>query len=176
LTDQRTQLVLFSTDADLIFTLKQRFESDRHISAVLGTGPEVAGRYNLDALWLTPMQAEYFGVTSSLPPHLAKVFAMPAERRQLGLPRLLIAGVTLLPGKTYTSARIADLCVEALANAIAEYNRSHGDLILRVGSVPENLGLNDLHNTEAFVAVRQAFLASPEQSATHQVLDDRQIA
>ena len=174
--DQQTQLVLFSTDRELIAVLKQRFNSESHISAVCGTGPEVGKEWKLDALWLTPMQAHYFGIADPLPPYVAKVFVMPTDKRKLGLPRLLIAGVVLEPGKTYSATRIAHLCAEALADAIADYNSSHQDSILRVGSVPENLGLGDLNNTEAFLAIRQVFSAPPESSKNTQVLAEQQTA
>jgi hypothetical protein len=111
------------------------------------------------------MQASYHGV-GALPPHLAKVFPMPAEKRLLGLPRHIIAGVSLEPGRQYTPRFLETICAKALRDAIDEYNRKHEDSILRVGTIRENLSLDERHATpEAFQAVRTAFCPSDESIA-----------
>jgi hypothetical protein len=151
------QLVLFTTEPDQVSALKERFGSDRNISVALGNGPEITNRFKLDALWMAPMQAHYFGIDRVIPPHIAEVFDMPIAKREKGLPRLLIAGGSLVPGKSYSPRYLAQICAISLANAIQKYNDSHDRPILRVGSNPGNLGLDDPKAADAFQAVKQAF-------------------
>lgn len=151
------QLVLFTTVPEEESTLREYFQACANIVVTGGAGPEVTSRFHLDALWMTPMQASYYGVSPATRPEFATIMPMPKELRTMGLPRLLISGVNLIPGKVYTAKLRARLPALCLAKAVAEYNESHDQPIVRVGSIPENLGLDSSEENEARRAIRGAF-------------------
>jgi hypothetical protein len=156
-TQEFAQLVLFSTDPEQVSSLKKRFSLSGNIHVACGTGPEIGKQFHLDALWMTPMQASYFGVAQVLPFGQAAIFPMPADKVAKGLPRLMIVGVALTPERHYPRSYEVRIPAEALASAIADYNGKHDQRILRVGSVPENLSIESADSAEAIQAVQQAF-------------------
>jgi hypothetical protein len=175
-THQDIKLVIFSTDEIEVASLKARFSLANNISVVLGSGPEVSKRYQLDALWLGPMQASYFGIDQPLAPHIGQVFPMPKDKRTRGFPLWLIPGVALVPGREYSKSYLDSICARALADAIHAHNLSHSSPILRVGSIPGNLGLEDPEALEAFRAVNLAFATQTESIATRSRVDQHQSA
>ena len=169
------ELVLFSNDDNEVEALKARFRSEGRISVVKGSGAEVTARRHLDAIWMTPMMASYFGLNEPLVPHVAKVFPMSLEKRDKGLPRLLIAGVAVIPGRSYSSKYLSTIAASALPEALKPYKLTHEPPILRIGSNPGSLGLDNLDANDAFQAIREAFavsaVAAPatQSHKTHQV-------
>lgn len=154
------ELFIFATDPEVVASIRKRFNSEPKIAVVVGNGPQITARFGLDAVWMSVMQSTYYGVAGPLPPHVAKVFPMPVEARRKGLPRLLITGVALTEGRDYSPHYLARVRALTLAGAIAEYNLTHDAPILRVGSNPHNLGLDDLGAAEAFRAVTDAFAST----------------
>lgn len=170
------ELVLFSTDDKEVEALKARFHSESRILVVKGNGPAVTARCHLDAMWMTPMLASYFGLMEALPPHTAKVVPMFADKIEKGLPRLLVAGVALVPGKSYTPKYLSTIAASAFADTLLTYNRTHDSPILRVGSNPGCLGLDDLGDAEAFQAIREAFTQFPVVASLMQSQETHQVA
>jgi hypothetical protein len=154
---EHAQIVLFTHNAKMAAGLKYRFAAAPNVVIFLGNASEVTDRYKLDALCLSSTQASYFGVSQPRSEESSRVYPMLPDSRTKGLPRLLIAGVPLLPGKVYTDRFIGRNPAIALANAIAEYNKRTNRRILRVGSIPENLGIDTPDNDAATEALEQAF-------------------
>jgi hypothetical protein len=164
------QLVLFSDDARIVSILKPKFHLASNIVVVLGDGPLVTKRDKLDALWMSPMQASYFGVSTPLPKHVGQVFPMPLEKREKGLPRLLITGAVMAPDDPTTPQFAAELCAKALSEAVEKYNQDHQDKIIRIGSIPGNLCLDAAHPMLAVEALGKAFsFDSPDQAHVQKV-------
>jgi hypothetical protein len=172
-TAQETQLFLFSEDADVVSGLKNKFVSSSNITVVKGNGPHVTKTYKLDALWMLPMQASYFGVSMPLPKHIGQVFPMPRDKQEKGLPRFLVTGAAMAPDDPTTPEFAAHLCTRALTNAVAKYNQTHHGVLQRIGSVPHNLCLD---TPQAMFAVEILLKAFESQDAESELLSMKQHA
>jgi hypothetical protein len=172
------ELVLFSTETTQLETLRSRFESVERILVEEGNGIDVSARCKLDAMWMTPMMAYEAGVPFPLPPHVATIFPMPADRLQRGLPRLIVTGVCLIPGRQYSAEYLSRITAKALVEAVINYNEAHSVPIRRIGAVPGTLGLEDLNDVVAFDAFRQSFdnAADPKYPLTREGLHSEALA
>jgi len=154
---EHAQVVLFTHNPKMAAGLKYRFAAKPNILICLGNASEVTDMFKLDALCLSSTQASYYGIVQPRSDEASHVYPMPRETHIKGLPRLIIAGVPLLPGKVYTERFIGRNPAVSLANAIAEFNKRTSRRILRVGSIPENLGIDTPDNDAATEALEQAF-------------------
>jgi hypothetical protein len=168
-TAQKTQLVLFSEDAVEVCALQQKFVAGSNITVVKGNGPDVTKRYNLDALWVSPMQASYFGVSTPLTKHIGHVFPMPKENREKGLPRFLVTGAAMAPDDPETPEFAARLCTRALTDAVAKYNQTHHGVLRRIGSIPHNLCLDTPQAMIAVETLLQAFDSHDADAQSHPI-------
>jgi hypothetical protein len=171
------QLVVFTTDPDEFSSLRLLFSSTKNVIVAQGSGPEVSKRENLDALWLTPMQASSYGISSPAPFGRAVIHHMPSDKVAKGLPHLMIVGVALDPLRDYSDDYRARVPAEALAKAIMQYNEGHlHQPLLRVGSLPENLCLAPYSRLKARQAIISAFHNLSVEQENAQVLHLRQQA
>ena len=159
MTENEIKLFLYSTNAEEIAVIKSKLHHSQSIFAVVGRGPQVTQAHRLDALWLTPMQATYYGLTGTLAPHVAQIFPMPDEKRELGLPRFVIAGVMLDPLKTYSTGVLQDLVPHALKSAVDAWNEWNPLKIIRIGSLPRNI-LDQEHVVSSLAALERIFSVS----------------
>ena len=153
---EHAQIVLFTHNPQMAAGLKYRFASARNIVIFQGNAAEVTDMYRLDALCLSATQASYYGVSQARSDEASHVYPMPSAHAK-SLPRLMITGVPLLPGKVYTERFIGRNPAVTLANAISDYNKRNSRRILRIGSIPENLGIDTPDNDAATEALERAF-------------------
>jgi hypothetical protein len=154
---EHAQVVLFTHNPKMAAGLKYRFAAKPNIVIFLGNASEVTDMFKLDALCLSSTQASYYGISQPPSDEASRVYPMPREAYLKGLPRLMIAGVPMLPGKVYTERFIGRNPAISLANAIADYNKRSSRRILRAGSIPENLGIDTPDNDDATDALERAF-------------------
>jgi hypothetical protein len=148
MTEQKVQVVLFTSDPDFAAWLNMLLAAQDAVIVYHGTGPQATSDKKLDALFLYGMQGSYFGVQPPEPGQQAQVFVTPAEKRILGLPGLFIAGA-LAPSQAPDEATFARRAYELLLQTAQRYNETHRLPILRIGSVPENFGVHKLNPNEA---------------------------
>jgi hypothetical protein len=128
-----------------------------YFSAVQGNGIEATRAAGLDALLLTWMQAERFGITPVLEPHTSKVFPTRAEDVRKGYPPFIVAGVMLTPSDSREAKRQLEIVIRAMLRAVDDFYATSGIRIHRIGTIPENLLLKDLHLTEASRIITSVF-------------------
>jgi hypothetical protein len=142
------EIIVFDTDTKVVNSLRHGIELP-FFSVVEGNGIEATRVANLDALWLTWMQAERFGITPSLKLHEAMAFPMPVKDILRGLPRFIVAGVALAASESRAGAHQLEVIVKAMLGAVSKLSVETGIVIRRIGTVPENLLLNKLEPEEA---------------------------
>ncbi len=148
-------LVLFDKNADLVSHLKDELQSLSHVTVILGSGPDVTAKEGLDAIFLTWMQAVEFGAKPPFPVHEVRVMETPSHRVARGLPRYFVAGVALEEDEPREPKYITNLIIRELLKGIDLFNRAHEPGILRVGTIPQNLGLDNLQDGEGAILLRQ---------------------
>jgi hypothetical protein len=147
----KPQLVIFDTDAELIERLRSQSANQAYISYAVGNGPMVTKSANLDALKVSLMDAlDRFGLNPPYPVGEARVLKTPLVELRRGLPRYAISGVALPPNYNRDVRLELDLVISATLKAIKEFNARGEDQILRVGILPESLGLGKLPPAEVF--------------------------
>ena len=155
------QLTIFSPVPSVVTELNLRLLPAGSIQAVLGTGTSVSVASHLDAIWLTGMQVTYFGIEPMLV-STSKVVVMPAAKQSLGFPPLIVAGWLSpkdCPDPSGWGLRYAEL----LLNAVDDYNSRSAEPILRVGSIPENLGLAGEHAQSTLKSLKEMLVARQEE-------------
>lgn len=151
-------LVIFSTDADQIETLKPQSAQLPYVCYALGNGPTVTKAENLDALKVTQMEAvERFGFNPPHPVLESRVLKTPKPLLERGLPRYAISGVALPKDYPRNPRRELELVISAMLRAIREFNDQGEDQIVRVGMLPENLSLDKLSPTEVFQTLQRIY-------------------
>ena len=147
----KPQIVIFSTDAELIERLKPQSAQLSYVSYAVGDGPRVTQAESLDALKVTQMEAvERFGFNPPHPLLEARVLKTPSNLLDRGLPRYAISGVSLPKDYPRNPWSELELVISAMLKAIKEFNDRGKEQIVRVGLLPENLSLTKLPPTEVF--------------------------
>lgn len=149
-------LVLFDKNAEIVSHLKDELQSLAHVTVVLGSGPDVTAKEGLDAIFLTWMQAVEFGAKPPFPVHEVRVMETPSHRVARGLPRYIVAGVALEEGEPREPKHITNLIIRELVKGIKLFNKTHEAGILRVGTIRQNLGLDNLQDGERAILLSQA--------------------
>ena len=145
------ELVIFSTDSQLINKLRFEVERMPYIRLAEGDGPTVAATERLDALKVSQMDAvERYGFSPPHPTFEARVLKTPAALIERGLPRYAISGVALPKDYPRDARSELELVISATLKAVKAFNSQNEDQILRVGVLPETLGLGRLPSAEAF--------------------------
>lgn len=138
----KPQLVIFSTDAELIKRLKSQSTQLSYVGYAVGNGPTVAKSEHLDALKVSQMDAvERYGFNPPHPMLEARVLKTPALLLERGLPKYAISGVALPKDYPRNARSELELVISAMLKAIKEFNARGEDQILRVGLLPDDIGL-----------------------------------
>ena len=132
------RLLIFGTDENLISPLQVLVKDCRNLSAFLGDGPASTRGCNLDALWVTPLQAERFGVSPRIDTRTCTISKNTPQMLAKGLPRYVVSC-----GTTPTAGWL-EQAVATLQESVSQFNAEHAsDLIKTIGTLPENLGLTN---------------------------------
>jgi hypothetical protein len=132
------EIVCFSPDAHLVRLLSDSMKLP-YLVFIHGNGIEATSAAKLDALLVTWMQAEYFGITPKFEPHKAEVLTTPQAQVNRGLPPLFVAGVMLKSEDPRDPAFELCLLISAALDAIARFNLASTQKITRLGVVAEML-------------------------------------
>ena len=152
------QLVIYGTDAEYLKTLKGASTSLPYIGYEFGFGPEVVQKAGLGAIWATPFAAlELFGAAPPYPMHEARVVKTPPGQLQRGMPRYGIVGVATSRNDPKDPEYNLRLVLSSLLKAVNEFNSRSGDVIRRVGILPEDLDLRRLEPNTAFGIIRDIY-------------------
>ncbi|MCI0625313.1 MAG: hypothetical protein L0387_27330 [Acidobacteria bacterium] len=147
------QIVIYSTEMERLERLRPYCNHLPYIRLVLGHGPDATEAAELDALWMTPMGANYVGLdewVSDLQKHEAHVYAMPKNAVTKGLPRFAVVGVLLTGNDPRDPEFELGLIVSSMCRAIRNFNRSSEYKLRRIGMLPEDLWLQKLDPGVAF--------------------------
>jgi hypothetical protein len=150
------EIIAFDTNPEVVRALRESIGLP-YFSTVLGNGIDATRAANLDALWMTWMQAERFGATPLLEPHKASVFPTREEDTQRGFPPFIVAGVMLGPSDARDPAYQLELVVRSMLQAVEDFYVTTGTRILRIGTIPENLLLTELSPEQATLIIAAAF-------------------
>ena len=144
-------LTIFDSDQTTLESIKQFLGDSKQISVFVGNGPAATANCRLDALWVTAMQGERFGVPVNLAPGQCVIRENRSDMVIKGLPRQIISCGTNLDSDWLRTA------VRAVTKAISDFNLKHsgGEAIRRVGTISENLAMTPA-NTASVVAVLKA--------------------
>jgi hypothetical protein len=160
----KPQLVIFSTDAELIDRLCAESTRLPFLSFAVGDGLAVTKAERLDALKVSQMDAvERYRFNPPHPLLEARVLTTPPDLIQRGLPRYAISGVALPRDYQRNVKTELELDVSAMLKAIQGFNQRGEDQILRVGMLPDSLSLDKVAPAEAFQIVERIYsqLVSP---------------
>lgn len=83
-------LVIFEPDARIAVSLMREIQLP-FVTVVNCYGKEATSVARLDAIWLTWMQAEQFGITPQFEPHVAVVCRTPEDKVKEGFAPLTVA-------------------------------------------------------------------------------------
>jgi hypothetical protein len=150
------EIIVFDTNSSVIAALESSFRLP-FISFAVGTGPEVVKSNGLDAMWLTPMQAERYGAMPPFPLYAAEILVTPETEVQKGFARLVITGVAISTDDPRDPRWQLRLVVRSLAKAIKEASDTRSFAVHRVGMLPEDLFLHKLSVGEAFPIIEAAY-------------------
>lgn len=150
------ELVIFDPDPEAVRSLRSALGLP-FVSIVQGNGKQAAGSSRLDALWLTWMQAEQFGVTPIVEPHSAVVSSMAPSFVSRGFPPFVVAGVSFDKTDSPDLAERLRVCLKAVLRAIRLFNDGGGGVIQRLGTIPENLLLNRLSPSTVSAELERAW-------------------
>ena len=130
------RIVVFDPD----FTLIDQLRSHLHVPCVTfaqGNGPAITKTHELDAMWVTPMQAEQLGFKPPFPLYRAQICDMPQAQILIGLPRAIVIGVAISPADPANHEWQLELIVSAM---LTEVKASWND-----GRRIEKLGITASH-------------------------------
>lgn len=154
----KPQLILYGTDAGILERLRPFSAALRYIGYEVGYGIEIAAKAKLDALWLTPMAAvELYGANPPFPVHEAQVVKTPTPQLVRGFPRYGVVGVATSREDPRTPEFELRLIISALLKALTEFNSQSEDQIIRVGVLPQDLGLERMDPEKAFGIIRDLY-------------------
>lgn len=144
-------LTIFDSDKTTLEPIKQLLGDSKQVNVFVGNGPSATANCNLDALWVTAMQGERFGLPLNLAPGQCVIRQNRSDMLAKGLPRQIISCGTNLDPDWLKDA------VRAVTQAILDFNRERPDTeaIRRVGTIPENLAMTPA-NAASVVAVLKA--------------------
>lgn len=130
-------LVIFDSDETTLHLIRTSLGDTKHIQVFLGNGPTATSACALDAIWVTAMQGERFGLPVNLAPGECVIGQNSSEMVARGLPRHVVAC------GTDNHSNWLQVAVRAVVHTISDFNIRHepSDAIRRVGTIPENLGL-----------------------------------
>jgi hypothetical protein len=152
------EIIVFDTNPSLIRVLEASLRLP-FISFAVGTGPDVVKSKNLDALWLTPMQAERYGAMPPFPLYAAQILVTPEVEVRKGFSRLVMTGVAISMDDPRDPQWQLRIVVSALARAIKQGAETRTFLVRRVGMLPEDLFLHKLSVSEASPIIEEAYRA-----------------
>ncbi len=150
------EMVVFDTDEGRIERLRSGIRLP-FLSFAIGNGPMVAKAERLDAMWLTPMQAERYGASPPFPLHRAQLMPTPMKEIEKGLPPFAVVGVAISPDDPTDPSWQLSLVVKAMALVIRDTQNDETRPISRVGMLPEHLLLNKLRADEASTIIERAY-------------------
>jgi len=150
------EIIVFDTNPSVIRVLEASLRLP-FMSFAVGTGPEVVKSKHLDAMWLTPMQAERYGAMPPFPLHAAQILVTPEVELRKGFARLVITGVAISRDDPRDPQWQLRLVVRALAKAIKEGAETRTFSVRRVGMLPESLFLHKLSVNEALPIIETAY-------------------
>jgi hypothetical protein len=127
------------------------------VRTFVGNGIEVTQSAQLDAMWLTPIQAERYGASPPFPLHEAQLFATPQMEVEKGFPKVVIVGVAISSDDPTDPRWQLRLIVSAMLNAIEIAERRGNFHVQRVGMLPEHLLLNNLTIPIAAAIIADAY-------------------
>jgi hypothetical protein len=152
----KTELIIFSTDAELIEKLRPQSSRLLYVSYAVGNGPAVSKSERLDALKVSQMEAvERYGFNPPHPLLEARVLKAPSALVERGLPRYAISGVALPKDYPRNPKSEMELVISAMLKAVKEFNERSEDQIFRIGMLPESLSLDKLPAAEVFGALER---------------------
>jgi len=156
------RLVLYGSDVALLERLKPYSTELPYIAYETGYGPQATARAHLDAVWVNLMGAvELFGATPPFPLHEAQILRTPAAQLAKGFPRYGIAGVAVSQDDPNSPEFVVRLVMSALVKTVRDFNSvNQHDLILRIGILPDDLGLRKIKPDVVFQIVREAYETS----------------
>lgn len=129
-------LVIFGAEKRLIDRLRELVKDRSGISVFVGDGPAATRGCKLDALFLTAMQGERFGINPVIAPGVCTIQTNSAPMVAEGLPRYVISCGTR-PEPDWIEKTLT-----ALYKSLLRFNADHpSDPIERVGTIPANLGI-----------------------------------
>ena len=156
------ELVIFDPDLGVIESLRRSLILP-FLTVIQANGKQATSEASLDALWLTWMQAERFGITPMLGIHRAAISPTTASFIGKGFPYFVIAGVSLAKDESPYSIESLIVTIKAVAEAIAEDNaRSRERIIQRVGTIRENLLLDRLTPAIVRIVLEEAWTVPPD--------------
>jgi hypothetical protein len=146
----KPSIVIFSPSASDIVRMKGGFGPLPYVLFFQGSGTYAGKRASLDAMWVSPMMAvEYCSVNPPFPLHKAMVLETPQSQITRGIARYLVAGVELSADDPKTPQFEIGMITTSMLTAIRQFNSSHDSPIVRIGMLPEYLGLGILPPEEA---------------------------
>ena len=128
------QLILYDTDEARVRTLEAALHGGPDVAVFFGNGPAATSECELDALWLTAVQGERFGLPIPAPGACVIGRNIPSMLAK-GLPPFVIASYDV-PGPEWQRDAL-----RVLLKAVMSFNGEHGNPIQRIGTIPENLGI-----------------------------------
>lgn len=150
------EIVVFDTDGSRIERLRLAIRLP-FLSFAFGNGPAVAKANRLDAMWLTPMQAERYGASPPFPLHRAQLLPTPLKEIEKGFPPFVVVGVAISPDDPTDPSWQLNLVVKAMAREIRDRQNDETRRIRRIGMLPDHLLLNKLREDEASAIIDRAY-------------------
>ena|ERR1700759_709657 len=138
------RLIVFSADPANVSRLKSAGGQLTRVSFAQGNGVHVTQRERLDALLLTPFEAEHFGVSPPSTLGVAKVERTNNEVRAKGLPMFIVTGVLMQHARPRDWRHELHEFLRAGVAAAIEHNAHNDRRIVNIGVLAEDLQVERL--------------------------------
>lgn len=154
--DDSPYILIFGADVEPLRRHASESGFRANVEFSTRVGPDVGRVYNLDALVVTIMQAERFGLAGPRAEGVSSIENTPAPMVARGFPRYMIVGVKIPISDQRLWPREVRLLMSAALRAVNRFNSESSDRIQRVGVLAGNLMLEEIGPIELLKAVEDA--------------------
>jgi hypothetical protein len=132
------QLVVYGTNLNAMQALEAESNLKETLTFFHGNALDATKSQGLDALLITIMQAERFGISPPFPLNESVVAMTRTDEIAKGIPRFLVAGVRIDANSLRDWGNEVGTFLKAGIRAIRHHNESTSDKIQRVGVLIDN--------------------------------------
>lgn len=150
----RPRLIFSDPDAERVERLRRGIGDHPDLRVIHLKSSELRKLPELDAIFLTIMAAEAWGAVPLI--HKAQVLTN-RENRLAGWPDHIVAGVAMGPGDPREPVFELKLIIQAVLEAITEFNQESEQPITSVGFSPEWTGINRIDPIQAGRIIRELY-------------------